>query len=82
MLILKTDVLELRGIKNETSKNGNVYQVLNCEAYDGEPHAFYCPDSSLLPSGMKKGDKIVLHLSVKTFKGNRSFSICKVEHLK
>lgn len=57
---LTTGNLELRGLVNKTSKNGNTYYVIYAETPDGEPLQFCCKDSSVFPEGLKKGDKIVL----------------------
>lgn len=68
MLNLKTDVLELRGLKNSTSKKGNVYYVIFAESQEGEPYKFFCRDASVFPDGLKKGDDVVLTLTYNSFK--------------
>lgn len=66
---LTTEVLELRGLKNTSSKKGNVYYILNCEHSEtGDPYQFYCPDASCFPQGLKKGDKITVTLTYNKFK--------------
>lgn len=66
---LTTEVLELRGLKNTSSKKGNVYYVLNCEDVNtGDPFQFYCPDSKVFPEGLKKGDKVKVCLVYNKFK--------------
>lgn len=56
---LKTDTLELRGIKNVTSqKTGNVYYYVYCEEADGKPCEFFATDADTFPKGLKKGDII------------------------
>lgn len=77
MLALKTEKLEVRGLKNQTSKNGNVYYILHTEAEDGEPTQFFCRDSSVFPEGMKKGDKVVLSLVYNRFKELEVVSVVK-----
>lgn len=49
-----TEKVELRGITNKTTKNGNVYYMLNVEDVDGSPWQFYCPNSEVFPTGLKK----------------------------
>lgn len=68
MLNLKTETLELRGLKNETSKKGNVYYILFCETQEGEPVKFFCKNSYVFPDGLKKGDLITLDLKYNSFK--------------
>lgn len=68
MLKLTTAQLELRGLKNQTSKKGNVYYMLFCETEEGEPCKFFCKDSRVFPEGLKKGDQITLDLHYNAFK--------------
>ena len=66
---LITEDLELRGLKNTSSKKGTVYYILNCEdIHTGDPYQFYCPDSKVFPEGLKKGDKIKVSLIYNKFK--------------
>lgn len=58
-MVLSTEKLELRGIKNVTSKENKVYYLINCEnIHTGEPLQFYCKDINVIPQGLKKGDSI------------------------
>lgn len=69
MINFISDSLEFRGIKNSTSKKGNVYYTLNCEnTVDGSPIAFYVSESKLIPQGMKKGDKVKVVVNYNRFK--------------
>lgn len=69
MINFISDALELRGIKNATSKKGNVYYTLNCEyPVDGTPIAFYVSDAQKIPSGVKKGDKVKVVVNYNRFK--------------
>lgn len=77
MLALKTEKLEVRGLINKTSKNGNVYYILHTETEDGEPCAFFVRDSSVFPEGMKKGDKVSLSLVYNRFKELEVVSVVK-----
>lgn len=79
MLKLKSEKLELRGLANKSSKNGNIYYVLNCESYDGTPHAFYCPSSDCFPQGLKKADEIFVTFEVSYYKGTPKLVVSKVE---
>lgn len=66
---LLTNTLELRGLKNAKSKNGNIYYTLNCENMEtGEPYQCYCPSGDVLPQGLKKGDKIKITFHYNKFK--------------
>lgn len=66
---LNTEVLELRGLKNASSKKGNTYYILNCEdTQSGDPYQFYCPKADVFPEGMKKGDKVQITLIYNKFK--------------
>ena len=76
MLSLKTETLELRGLKNETSKKGNLYYIIFCETACGEPHKFFCKNSEAFPSGLKKGDNVILTLTYNSFK---ELEVLKVE---
>lgn len=67
MLTVTSNVLELRGISNKTTKSGTVYYVVNTEAEDGTPFGFYCPDSSAFPNGLKKGDMVNVIFEVTYF---------------
>ena len=69
MINFISDSLELRGIKNSTSKKGNVYYTLNCEnTVDGTPIAFYVSDAKLIPQNIKKGDKVKVVVNYNRFK--------------
>ena len=59
---LKTDVLELRGVKDNISAKGNVYYNIFCEEADGNPCQFYCTEKMEFPKGLNKGAKVCLHL--------------------
>ena len=79
MLTVKSTPLELRGIANKSSRNGNVYYVLNVESADGSPHALYCPKQEALPVGLRKGDMVSVSFEVAYFKGNERLVVAKVE---
>lgn len=79
MLNLKTDVLELRGLKNETSKKGNVYYVIFAESMEGEPFKFFCKDAKAFPEGLKKGDNVVVTVTYNNFKELVAVRVEKVE---
>ena len=79
MLTVKSSPLELRGIANKSSRNGNVYYVLNVESADGSPHALYCPNQEALPVGLRKGDMVSVSFEVAYFKGNERLVVAKVE---
>lgn len=69
MINFISDSLELRGIKNVTSKKGNVYYTLNCEnTVDGTPISFYVSDSEAIPQNIKKGDKVKVVVTYNRFK--------------
>lgn len=58
-MVLVTEKLELRGVKNVSTKDNKVYYLLNCEnIHTGEPCQFYCKDYSVIPQGLKKGDNV------------------------
>lgn len=68
-MILFTEKLELRGVKNCSSKNGKNYLVLNCEnVSNGDAYQFYCPTKEIMPTGLNKGDKVELKLEYNTYK--------------
>ena len=64
MLKLYSKPVELRGVAHKTTKAGKLYYVLNVESEDGSPHGLYCPDASVLPQGLKKGDMISVEFDV------------------
>ena len=78
MLNLKTDVLELRGLVNQTSKKGNVYYVVYCESAQGEPYKFFCRDAKAFAEGLKKGDSVVVTLTYNSFKELQVVAVEKV----
>lgn len=68
---LKTETLELRGIKDFISSKGNIYYMVYCEQADTEPVKFYCASEKVFPTSpkLKKGDIIRVHLDyVEKFK--------------
>ena len=79
MLTVKSNPLELRGIVNNTSKNGKAYYTLNVESADGTPHALYCPDFNALPQGLKKGDVVCVTFNVHRYQNQERLVVCKVE---
>lgn len=79
MLTVKSSPLELRGIANKSSRNGNQYYVLNVESSDGSPHALYCPKFEALPQGLKKGEMVQVTFEVSYFKGNERLVVTAVE---
>lgn len=68
MLCLKSEKLEVRGVKPVTSKKGNTYHILNCEDMHGDPVRFFVRDVSVLPRDLKKGEGVVLSLVYNNFK--------------
>lgn len=81
MLKVASEPLELRGVSNTTSKKGTVYYTVNCEAEDGTPYGFYCPDANALPAGLKKGDKVRLYYNVRYFRNQEKLEVCRVERV-
>lgn len=79
MFKLKTDTLELRGIENKASKNGNVYYILYVENLFGKSYNFYVPKADALPQGLKKGDSIIVTFDLSYYKGQERLSVSKVE---
>lgn len=79
MLTVTSCKLELRGVANKESKNGKVYHVINCEYEDGTPYAFYCPNVSAIPAGLKKGDMVVIVFSVEYFKNNERLVVAEIK---
>ena len=79
MLTVCSCPLELRGVAHKSSKNGKLYYVINCETMDGTPYAFYCPDSSALNDGLKKGDIVNVTFNVGYYKGNERLVVSLVE---
>lgn len=75
MLRVKSEVLELRGIANKTSKKGNVFYTINVEDMQGSPYALYCPDASCLPQNLKKGDSIVVDFEVRVYAGQEQLIV-------
>lgn len=78
MLTVTSCPVELRGVSNKTSKTGKGYYVLNVETDDGEPFALYCPDFNALPSGLVKGDKVLVSFVVSRYKGSEKLTVCQV----
>lgn len=69
MINFTSDTLELRGIKNSTSKKGNAYSVINCEyTVDGTPISFYVAKPEIIPNHIKKGDKIKVIVNYNRYK--------------
>lgn len=63
---LKTETLELRGLKDNISAKGNIYYIIYCEELTGEPCNFYCTNDKAFPKGLKKGDIVRIHLDFNT----------------
>lgn len=78
MFIVTAKNLELRGIANQTSKNGTVYYIVNCELTDGTPYSFYCPKADAFAEGLKKGDKVNIDFTVKRYKQNENLVVERV----
>lgn len=78
-LILVSNKVELRGVANKTSSKGKVYQMLNVEDTQGTPLAFYVPDVSIIPQGLKKGDMLKLTFVCRTYRCNNEFHLRKIE---
>ena len=80
MLKLKTEELELRGIKDEVSKKtNNVYYVVFCEDMAGEPFKFLCRDPKAFPNGLDKGDRIFVTLNCNRY---NNLEIDRIEKIK
>lgn len=79
MLTLKLSNVELRGIANKMSGQGNVYYILYVENNEGKPYNFYVPKSEAFPEGLQKGDIINVLFDLTYYKGNERLSVCKVE---
>lgn len=60
---LKTETLELRGMKHSVSSKGNVYYTVYCEESTGEPCNFYFENDKNFPKDLKKGDIVRIHLN-------------------
>ena len=78
MLKLTTYGLELRGIANKTSKNGNLYYILYCENEQGKPYNFYVPSADSLPEGLKKGDIIMITFDLTYYKNQERLTVSSV----
>lgn len=79
MLELKTKKLEVRGLKSETSKKGNVYYNLHTEEVEtGEAYKFYVDNEKLFPPQMKKGTHIQLLLNYTPYKELKVVEIVEV----
>lgn len=66
-MVLVTERLELRGVKNVNTKDNTVYYLLNCEnIHNGEACQFYCRDINVIPQGLKKGDNIEIKVDYNT----------------
>lgn len=79
MLKLKTEELELRGVKHEVSKKtNNVYYIVYCEDMDGQPFNFLCRKAEAFPEKLDKGDTVVLTLTYNRYKSLEVEKIDKV----
>lgn len=77
MLRLKTEELELRGVKHQvSSKTNNVYYIIYAEDLDGQPFNFLCRKAEAFPEKLDKGDTVVLHLTYNRYK---SLEVEKIE---
>ena len=79
MLTVKSTSVELRGIRNDVSKNGKAYYTLNVETADGTPHSLYCPDFNAIPQGLKKGEMIRVTFNVHRYQNQERLVVCGVE---
>ena len=79
MLRLKSEVLELRGIANRTKKDGNVFYLLNVENGEGMPNQLYCPNVEALPTGLTKGDNVVVEFLLKKYDNSEYLVVDKVQ---
>lgn len=79
MLTVVSTPLELRGLTTKQSKSGKVYYLINAENPDGSPCSLYCPSVEALPTGLDKGDGIIVTFHVTYFNGMEKLSVCKVE---
>lgn len=80
MLKLKTEELELRGVKHQvSSKTNNVYYIVYAEDLDGQPFNFLCRNAEAFPEKLDKGDLIILHLTYNRYK---SLEVEKIEKVK
>ena len=78
MLTVKSNPLEVRGIANKTTAQGKLYYVLNTETEDGSPEALYCPDASVFPEGLRKGDVVTVDFSVSRYGRNERLVVTSV----
>jgi len=77
MLKLKTEELELRGVKDHKSqKTNSIYYIVYCEDSKGEPFNFLCRNIEAFPEKLDKGDIVVLTLTYNRFK---SLEVEKIE---
>lgn len=79
MIILQAKDLELRGVQNKQTKNGNVYYLINCEDVNGNAYSFYCKDIKAIPEGLKKGSSVDVYFEYRTYQGNESLTVVNIE---
>ena len=78
MFTLVSCPVELRGVANKTSKTGKTYYVLNVETDEGQPFSLYCPDFNALPSGLVKGDKVLVSFTYSNFRNQEKLTVIQV----
>lgn len=77
-ILVKTEVVELRGVANAQNKNGGVYYLINVEKEDGTPLQFFCKDASAFEGGLKKGDKVEVWCDQTEYKQQINQRVVKV----
>ena len=75
----KSEKVELRGISNMQSKNGNVYYMVNVETMDGTSYSLYASESTGFQEGLSKGAHVYVTRELKMYKGNEQYDVVKVE---
>lgn len=79
MVKLKSTPMELRGIANKNSKNGNVYYVVYVENSEGKPYNFIVRDASIFPQGLSKGDNVLLTFEYFTYNNEPRLNLIEIE---
>ena len=79
MLKLNAHNLELRGIQNKTSNNGNVYYYANLETPEGEAQKFFVPKAECFESGLKKGDKVNVEFNYYVYDDKPRFTVVSIK---
>ena len=79
MLKLTAHNLELRGIVNKTSNNGNVYYYAHLETPEGEATKFFVPKSECFDVGLKKGDKVRVEFNYYVYEDKPRFTVTSIK---